>query len=443
MRSKSLVGLVVAALVFTFTFALAAGAEETTDASAAATKDEGSEQPLRFAEGERTSQADARAVTGVSGPLVGTRVGTLTTDGDAFIDLITIPRPDCTAGEGASFVLQDEDGTQADYIEGTNVQIDEGDPGLRVVGLGVQNANISPLNIRGGDGILDSGGLVIVTSTDIECTDDNPPPPDNPPPDNPPPDNPPPDNPPPDNSPPPSASPQPEPQDRDKGPLAGGVAVGKDVLVPGDVIDVLPDGTRVVGIDQIVIKTENCKLTAQGDDLTITMSDQGVPFRIRDGQNADISIEPDGTIVANGRRTLGDDFPPGLRDNPDRLIVPIPVDPENDQFAREPNSRFPIISSTRIEGQGCHVVENADTGNAADNGSMDNGGDTSSKNDVIPDTTSKKPLPETGGVPLYGAIVFGLVLASAGVLLFSISAFQPVSTSARRRSTRFRQPPTG
>ena len=188
MRRKSLIGLVVAALVFTFTFALAAGAEETTDASAAATKDEGSEQPLRFAEGERTSQADARAVTRVSGPLVGTRVGTLTTDGDAFIDLITIPRPDCTAGEGASFVLQDEDGTQADFIEGTNVQIDGGDPGLRVVGLGAQNANISPLNIRGGDGILDSGGLVIVTSTDIECTDDNPPPPDNPPPDNPSPD---------------------------------------------------------------------------------------------------------------------------------------------------------------------------------------------------------------------------------------------------------------
>jgi hypothetical protein len=235
-------------------------------------------------------------------------------------------------------------------------------------------------------------------------------------------------------------SPAPEPQDRDKGPLAGGVAVGKDVLVPGDVIDVLPDGTRVVGIDQIVIKTENCQLTAHGDELTITMSDQGVPFRIRDAQNADISIRPDGTIVANGRRTLGDDFPPGLRDNPDRLIVPIPVDPENDQFAREPNSRFPIISSTGIEGQGCRVVEGANAGNAADNGSMDNGGDTSSKNDVIPDTTSDKPLPDTGDVPLFAAIVFGLILAGA---VLSISAFQPVSTSARRRPTRDRRPPTG
>jgi hypothetical protein len=142
----------------------------------------------------------------------------------------------------------------------------------------------------------------------------------------------------------------------DKGPLAGGTAIGKDVLVPGDVIDILPDGTTVVGIDQIIIETENCELTAQGDGLSITMSDRGVPFRIRDGQNADITLEADGTIVANGRSTLGDSFPEAVRDNPDKLIVPIPVDPENDVFARGPNDTFPIISSTGIGGEGCHVV---------------------------------------------------------------------------------------
>src|SRR5918994_2072378 len=43
------------------------------------------------------------------------------------------------------------------------------------------------------------------------------------------------------------SSPEPEPQDVEKGPLAGGTAIGKDVLVPGDVIDILPDGTRVNG----------------------------------------------------------------------------------------------------------------------------------------------------------------------------------------------------
>src|SRR5215211_890193 len=156
--------------------------------------------------------------------------------------------------------------------------------------------------------------------------------------------------------PPENPSPQPEPQDVDKGPLAGGTAIGKDVLVPGDVIDILPDGTTVVGIDQIIIETQNCQLTEQGNNLTITMSDRGVPFRIRDSDNADITLEQDGTIVANGRSTLGQSFPQAARENPDKLIVPIPVDPENDVFARGPNDTFPIISSTGIGGEGCHVV---------------------------------------------------------------------------------------
>jgi hypothetical protein len=156
--------------------------------------------------------------------------------------------------------------------------------------------------------------------------------------------------------PPEPSSPEPEPQDVDKGPLAGGTAIGKDVLVPGDVIDILPDGTTVVGIDQIIIETQNCQLTEQGNNLTITMSDRGVPFRIRDGDNADITLEQDGTIVANGRSTLGQSFPEAARDNPDKLIVPIPVDPENDVFPRGPNDTFPIISSTGIGGEGCHVV---------------------------------------------------------------------------------------
>src|ERR671910_2903870 len=143
--------------------------------------------------------------------------------------------------------------------------------------------------------------------------------------------------------PPEPSSPEPEPQDVDKGPLAGGTAIGKDVLVPGDIIDILPDGTTVLGIDQIIIETEGCQLTAQGDQLTITMSDRGVPFRIRDSDNADITLESDGTIVANGRSTLWPSFPESVRHNPDKLIVPIPVDPENDVFPRGPNDTFPII----------------------------------------------------------------------------------------------------
>ena len=135
--------------------------------------------------------------------------------------------------------------------------------------------------------------------------------------------------------------------------------------------------------------------------------------------------------VANGRKALGDDFPPGKRDNPTRIIVPIPVNPENDQVSSEPHNRLPIIRSTGTDGKGCHVVDAGDAGNADDNGSMDNN-NTGSSNDVIRDTTSDQPLPNTGGVPLYGVIVSGLVFAGAGVLLL---ALQPFSISARRRPT--------
>ncbi|MDQ3637036.1 MAG: LPXTG cell wall anchor domain-containing protein, partial [Actinomycetota bacterium] len=182
-------------------------------------------------------------------------------------------------------------------------------------------------------------------------------------------------------------------------------ARGNDVLVPGDVIDTLPDGTKVVGIDQITVETENCELTEQGDDLTTTLSDQSVPFRIRDGDNVDITLQEDGTIVANGRETLGDSFPEGERDNPDRLIEPIPVDPENDQFPETPNDTFPIISSTGIGGQGCRVIEQS-----ADPGTEDVGAD----EDVIDDTIPDDPLPDTGGSPLLSVALLGFVLVAAG-----------------------------
>jgi hypothetical protein len=206
----------------------------------------------------------------------------------------------------------------------------------------------------------------------------------------------------------------------DKGPLAGGTAIGKDVLVPGDVIDILPDGTTVLGIDQIIIESENCELMAQGNELTITMSDRGVPFRIRDGDNADITLETDGTIVASGRSTLGESFPEAMRDNPDRLIVPIPVDPENDVFPRGPNDTFPIISSTGIGGEGCRVV-----GDSSDGGSADVG-NANSKDGVIPDTISESQvLPNTGGlsflVPAIAVVALLISGAAIGGLSFGVN----------------------
>ena len=199
------------------------------------------------------------------------------------------------------------------------------------------------------------------------------------------------------------------------------------MLVPGDVIDILPDGTRVNGIDQIVIETENCELTAQGNELTITMSDRGVPFRIRDADNADITLESDGTIVANGRSRLGESFPEAVRENPDKLIVPIPVDPENDVFPRGPNDTFPIISSTGVGGDGCRVVGDStdgggDAGNVDGDASIDdakkNVGDVNSKDGVIPDTISEHQVPNTGGMPLLGPVVSGVAFIGVGLLLY-------------------------
>jgi hypothetical protein len=467
-RSRFLMSVAVAAFMLTFGFALTAGAQETTDENdgAAATD---TQQPLVFADGEQqTAQAQANAEQ--PGPLAGTVVETLSTGRDPEVETIIIPRTDCTFEQRASFVLQDDDGTQADFIDNVNVRIKKVDRGLEVVSNDSgRDGDIRPLNERGGDRVLDSGGLVIVTSTGILCGSGNPPPsnpppisplpssplPSSPSPSSPPPNSPPPSSPlpssptpsspspssppsgssPPSSSPTGSASPVPEPQDVDKGPLAGGTAIGRDVLVPGDLIDILPDGTRVNGIDQIIIETENCELTAQGDGLTITLSDRGVPFRIRDGDNVDITLESDGTIVANGRSTLGESFPEAARDNSDRLIVPIPVDPENDQFPRGPNDTFPILSSTGIDGEGCRVVGDStdgggDAGNVDRRAGIDevnaNAGDVNSKDDVIPDTISNNAVPNTGGMSMLGPVGSGLVFIGVGL---------PLLRSVVRRNT--------
>jgi hypothetical protein len=434
MHRRYLTVFAVATFVVTVVFPFTAGAQETTAVSenggAAETQVGAPQQPLVFAEDEQMdeAQAEAQAEAQPSGPLAGTGVGTLSTDPDREVEIITIPRTDCTFEEGASFVLQDEDGTQADFIDNDNVQISAVPEGLRVVSSAAgEEADIVPLNERGGDGVLDTGGLAIATSAGIECEAANPPPTD-PPPDNPPPDNPPPDNPPPDN-PPPDPTQEPEPQDEETGPLAGGTAIGNDVLVPGDVIRTLPDGTVVFGIDQITIETENCELTAEGNELTLTLSDRGVPFRIRDGDNADITMEEDGTIVASGIETLGESFPEDQRANPDRLIVPIPVDPENDQFPAAPNNIFPIISSTGVGGEGCRAL--LDDGGGDGDGDTDDGGivdddgsgggagadDADPRDGVIKGTIPDKDevLPNTGGVPLVlGLAVLGLALVGVG-----------------------------
>jgi len=52
------------------------------------------------------------------------------------------------------------------------------------------------------------------------------------------------------------------------------------------------------------------------------------------------------------------------------------------------------------------------TGTATDD--QYNDGDVNNPDKVIPDTTSKKPLPDTGGVPLFGVAVGALALVGVG-----------------------------
>jgi hypothetical protein len=125
------------------------------------------------------------------------------------------------------------------------------------------------------------------------------------------------------------------------------------------------------------------------------------------------------------RYSLG--VPEAVRDNPDELIVPIPVDPENDVFPRGPNDTFPIISSTGVGGEGCQVVGEsrdggADAGNTDDTASIDNAktnaGAVNSKDGVIPDTISNNAVPNMGGMPMLGPVVSVLAFIGVGLLLF-------------------------
>lgn len=150
---------------------------ESEDDSSVEAQAQATDQELRFPSGTQTVSAQRARQFG--GPLVGTSVETLSTDdGDQFVEVILIRRPDCEVERGASFVLEDEDGTQATFIEAentqspsteSNVRIRERREGLRVTSDSADDNNIVPINEVGSDEDLDTGGLRIVTSTGITC----------------------------------------------------------------------------------------------------------------------------------------------------------------------------------------------------------------------------------------------------------------------------------
>lgn len=338
-----------------------------------------------------------------SGDLAGKPVNEEDNDGNNSIDRLTIDANGCQVDKGATIVVEDETGTIGVLVDSINATIDS--TGKQVVVEGPdpssENENIPFISRE-----YLTGELTVLSSARIDCGAGN------------------------------GGSgnggggnggggssggggePQPLPPDEEKGPLAGGTARGDDVLVKGD-LGCGPTGNNPC-IDQIVIQTENCELTKQGKDLTITLSDQGEPFRLIDGENVDITMQQDGTIIANGRKTLGPQataFNGDESDNPTRRIIPIPVK-QGDTPGGSVNDTFPIISTTGIDGKGCRVVETSATNqNDPSTNQPDDGGE---RSQVITDTVSDNPLPNTGGPPLLGLAVATFGLAVSGVSVVTV-----------------------
>lgn len=135
------------------------------------------------------------------------------------------------------------------------------------------------------------------------------------------------------------------------------------------------------------------------------------PFRIRDGDNVDITMDEDGTIVADGRTEVRGE------PNENRALVPIPVDPENFTLDDQPNDTFPIVSSTGVGGEGCRAVAAAE--DTPDNGgeAANDAGESTVPEGVIVSTIPDKTLANTGGpAPL---LPLSALMVGAGLLGFA------------------------
>src|SRR5215207_4173836 len=80
------------------------------------------------------------------------------------------------------------------------------------------------------------------------------------------------------------------------------------------------------------------------------------------------------------------------------------------------------------DGKACETFPYDDSGgddtavdDQYDDGGANDGDDVNNPDKVIPDTTSKKPLPDTGGMPLVGLAVGALALAGVGISVLRAS----------------------
>src|SRR5215210_1817327 len=179
-----------------------------------------------------------------SGDLAGKPVNEEDSDGNTIIDRLTIDANGCQVDKGATIVVEDETGTIGVLVDSINATVDSTGEQVVVEGPDPSSENENIAFISREDL---TGELIVLSSVGIDCEAGNGG----------------------GGSGAGGGEPQSLPPDEEKGPLAGGTARGDDVLVKGD-LGCGPTGNNPC-IDQIVIQTENCELTEQGEDLTITL----------------------------------------------------------------------------------------------------------------------------------------------------------------------------
>ena len=197
-----------------------------------------------------------------------------------------------------------------------------------------------------------------------------------------------------------------------------------------------PDGSKILFSRQfgtsVAAKTDVHVMNANGSDVE-NLTNQP---EVNDG---DATWSPDGRQIAFVRGDCSE-FSPDVQ-NPCDIWRMRADGSSPTQITRNTDDNYspdwlPFGAGVIAQGNG-DDTGNAGTDTAADdqyNGggnndgggdvSNDDGGDVNNPKDVIPDTTSKKPLPNTGGVPLLGLAVCALALVGVG--------FSVLRTSIRR-----------
>ena len=164
--------------------------------------------------------------------------------------------------------------------------------------------------------------------------------------------------------------------------------------------------------DTITIASEGCHV-AEGASVTLR-DDEGETEATFTDNKLGIQITD-----VNGRVIIeGPDDDPSLGDH-----ATFPTD--DTSFST--NGNYEVVSSTGVTGcTGGDAAHESTTPEGAtptedQYGNNDGGGDVDNPKDVIDDTTSKKPLPNTGGVPLVGLAVGALALAGVGFSILRAS----------------------